>query len=646
MFRFPIFILLALTAGAFAQNAPKRIPPAGISVRQAERAGLTTGAADLLADITALKRKFATDARLLALLPDVEIFHKAVAWSLEDNTFYSPQEITFAKKLLVTGRERARQLASKQAPWLDAKGLVLRGYRSRIDNSVQPYGLVVPPDLDPTKPVPLMVWLPGRGEKRTELAFIAEREGRPPELTPKNTLIVVPYGRYCNATKFAGETDVMEALAATRAQYKVDPLRIVVAGFSMGGGSTWHLATHFPGLWCAASPGAGFAETPIYTKATAPGKEPRPAWEQTLWHQYDAPGICRNLFNVPTLAYAGELDPQMESSNIMEAAMAREGLKLERFIGPQTAHKYHPETKTRLTDRLQELISNGREAVPREIRFSTYTLRYPESAWLRIEGMEKHWERADVHAKLEADNSLWIETQNISVLRLQLSAPPGRLTIDDQKFELSGFDKPVVWLVKQEGKWNQSPSNPEALRKRPGLTGPVDDAFMDSFVFVLPTGKPLNPMIGTWAANELTAARQLWHDVFRGDAPVIDDTALTATDIANKNLILWGDPSSNSAIARLLPKLPLQWDSKNLVFRGQTYSAATHAPILISPNPVSPGRYIVLNSGIDFRGDAFGTNAHQTPKLPDWTIVDLRTPPDHRWPGKIVTAGFFDEAWK
>ena len=201
-------------------------------------------------------------------------------------------------------------------------------------------------------------------------------------------------------------------------------------------------------------------------------------------------------------------------------------------------------------------------------------------------------------------------------------------------------------MVKQEGKWNRSPSNPEALRKHPGLTGPVDDAFMDSFVFVRPTGKPLNPTVGTWVASELTAARQLWHDIFRGDAPVIDDTALTAADIANKNLILWGDPSSNRVIAKLLPKLPLQWDSKNLVFRGQTYSAADHAPILIFPNPVSPGHYVVLNSGIDFRGDAFGTNAHQTPKLPDWAIVDLKTPPDPRWPGKIVTAGFFNEAWK
>ena len=87
-------------------------------------------------------------------------------------------------------------------------------------------------------------------------------------------------------------------------------------------------------------------------------------------------------------------------------------------------------------------------------------------------------------------------------------------------------------------------------------------------------------------------------------------------------------------------------DAKALVFRGRTYDAKTHAPILVFPNPLNPARYVVLNSGIDFRTEGYGNNAHQTPKLPDWAIVDLRTPPGPRWPGKVVDAGFFDESWK
>lgn len=641
-----------------APPPPKKIPALGVSLTDADRAELTAGTAALRTEITTLARDLASpaDARLLALLPDVEIFEKAVAWSLDDDTFYSTKEIAFARHLLTEGRERAAQLRSKKSPWLEARGLIVRGYRSKIDGSVQPYGLVVPADLDLAKPTPAMVWLLGRGEKRTELAFLAEREAGPPPLTPKNTLTLIPYGRFCNATKFAGEVDVMEALAAVRAHYSVDPLRIAVAGFSMGGGSTWHLAAHFPGLWCAASPGAGFAETPIFTKALAPGKEPRPVWEQLLWRQYEATGIAQNLFNVPTLAYAGEIDGQKEASDLMESAMAKAGLPLERFIGPQTAHKYHDATKAKLTARLETLIATGRPATPREIRFSTYTLRYAESAWVRILGLEKHWDRADVHATLADDNTLTVTTKNVTALAFS-DVKPTAIIIDGQRLSASAAS---LSFTRHDGQWSATdpstftlqPSTASAAhrapQKRPGLTGPIDDAFVDAFVFVRPTGKSLNPELAAWVESELTIARHLWRDVYRGDAPVIADTALTDADIANKNLILWGDPTSNHVLAKLLAtgKLPLTWDGKALTFRGRTYDPANHAPILIFPNPLNPQRYLVLNSGLDFRTDGYGNNALQTPKLPDWAIVDLRIAPGPRWPGKIVDAGFFDESWK
>ncbi len=645
---FPLLALLfAATALAQAPTPPappKRIPIPGITLTDTERNELAAGAATLRAEIDALATSLAGDPKLAALLPDVEIFHKAVDWALRYDEFMAPKEIAFARTLLTQGRERAAQLRAKQAPWLDATGLIVRGHRSNLDGSVQPYGLVMPESLKGSsapRELPLMVWLLGRGEKRTELAFLAERLGGPPQLTPKDTLTLVPYGRFCNATKFAGEVDVFEALAAVRAQYRIDANRIAVAGFSMGGGSAWHLATHYSGLWCAASPGAGFAETPIFTKATAPNKEQRPWWEQLLWRQYDGTGVAANLLNCPTLAYTGEIDGQKEASDLMETAMAREGLKLERFIGPQTGHKYHDETKLALTQRLEALIAKGRDPEPREVWLTTYTLRYPEARWLRIEGMGKQWELAEARGTLHDNHHIAVHTKNVTALSF-----PGMtattVEIDGQRLTVGDAE---MHFTQVGDKWQRTEKSP-ALRKRPGLTGPVDDAFMDSFLFVRPTGRPLNPEVGTWVENELTAARNLWRDVYRGDVRVKADRQITDDDIANHNLILWGDPTSNAVLAKILARLPLQWDAKSLVFRDKTYPSANHAPILVFPNPLNPARYVVLNSGIDFRADGYGNNALQTPKLPDWSIVDLRTPPGPRWPGKIVDAGFFNESWK
>jgi len=195
-------------------------------------------------------------------------------------------------------------------------------------------------------------------------------------------------------------------------------------------------------------------------------------------------------------------------------------------------------------------------------------------------------------------------------------------------------------------------NDPAALRaalasaKRPGHAGPIDAAFMDSFVFVRPTGKPFNERVGNWTRDELAHATKMWRDVFRGDAPVMDDVQVIGGASSAQNLVLWGDPSSNRLLSKLLPKLPLEWNKEKLVFNGQAYDASHHVPILIFPNPLNPDGYVVLNSGMDFRNDAYGSNARQTPKLPDWAILDLNTPPGPRWPGRIVEAGFFDERWR
>jgi len=638
------FVLLLPAALAAAATPAARLPPAGIEIPAAARADLTAASAALAADLAQLRAELVEPSRkeLLELTPDAEIFHKAVDWALRHDEFFDLKQVAAAHRALATGRERVAALRRGEAPWRNATGLVVRGYRSRIDGSVQPYGLVIPPDLTPGRPRRLMVWLLGRGEKRTELTFIGERESGPPQLTPCDTVTLIPYGRFCNATKFAGETDVFEALVAVRAEQPIDPDRILVAGFSMGGASTWHLATHHAGLWAAAAPGAGFAETAAYAKVFAPGKEPPTAWEQKLWGWYDATAYARNLSHCPTIAYSGEIDPQKQAADVMAAALAQEGLTLPHLIGPGTAHKYHPEVRQDLTARLEALLDRGRDPRPALLRVTTRTLRYPGASWLRFEGLAEHWSRADLEGRLRGDTAE-VTTRGTTAVRLVL---PGLRTvkIDGQDVPLPAL-APERLLHRQDGVWRAGPP-PTGPRKRPGLTGPVNDAFLDRFLFVRPTGQAWHPAVGSWATAEMERARGLWRALFRGNAPVKDDTAVTAEDLAQSHIVLWGDPGANRLLARLLPGLPLQWDARTLTFRGEQHDAAHHAPILIFPNPLNPEKYVVLNSGIDFRDHGYGSNSLQTPKLPDHAVIDLREPPGPRWPGRIVAAGFFDEAWR
>ncbi len=658
----PLLALIALfllcTTG-LAQTPPttKQVPPVGIDVPEDQRQGLLEGARRLRKALDELVAELNDRPKIAQLLPDVEIFHKAVHDAVAHGEIFDKKEIAFAEKLLAEGNSRLEALRKGTPDWTTQTGLVVRGYRSRIDHSVQPYGLVIPEswNADDRRPHRLDLWLHGRNDKLTELAFLNERMNKRGEFTPADTFVLHPYGRFCNATKFAGETDVFEAMAHVSSQYPIDPQRLLVRGFSMGGASAWHLGAHHAGLWAAVAPGAGFAETAEYTRAFGPGKEPPPWWEQVLWRLYDATAYAPNLANVPVIAYSGEDDQQRQAADVMAKAMTAAGLDLPHLIGPKTGHKYEPETKRELSARVDELGDRGRELVPAKVQLTTYTLRYPRQEWVEVTGLEKHWDRADVSAQLH-DDKIELATNNVSALKLELpsnAAPAAlartRIIIDGK--ELAAPDPASPWVArfqKTDGQWRVAASDEATapLQKRHGLQGPIDDAFTDSFVFVKPTGEPLNAKVGDWVQGEIARVVPQWRKVFRGEARVVEDRAVTSELIANANLVLWGDPSSNSVLAKILPQLPIQWTAEGLRVGKATYPAESHIPVMIFPNPLNPKRYVVLNSSFTFRQGSDTSNALQTPKLPDWVVVDLRTPPTPKDPGLVVDAGFFDEHWR
>jgi dienelactone hydrolase len=659
-----VFVVATLlSADGPGDNLPDKVrpvPPPGISIDDADRAQLQAGIEALDKEIEQLRQDLKNKPALLELLPDVQIFHNAVRYALTYNEFYNPKEPAIARKLLAQGRERAQQLREGKAPWTMATGLVVRGYQSKIDGSVQPYGLVVPSTYQANSPYEhrLDIWCHGRNEKLTELAFLNERQSSPGPFTPKNAFVLHLYGRYCNANKFAGEIDCLEALAHVRKHYPIDEDRIVMRGFSMGGAACWQFAVHYAGLWAAAAPGAGFSETADFLKVFQQEKV-QPTWyEQKLWHWYDCTDYALNLFNCPVIAYSGENDRQKQAADKMAEAMKKEGLTLLHLIGPQTGHSYEAKTKEELNRRIDSIVKHGRDVTPMHVLFTTWTLRYHKMLWVQIDGMEKHWSRAEVDALLNEGVS--IKTRNVSALTLHFepgSCPLEALEkpsvrIDDDEEEIKGVP-PVLsdrsWTAhfrKKDNTWEVVAQVEDGkLRKRPGLQGPIDDAFMDSFLMVRPTGQPFNDKVGAWAAAEMKHAVEHWRKQFRGEARVKDDSAVTDADIAAHNLVLWGDPGSNQILAKIADKLPLGWDRQKVQLGKETFSSENHVPLLIYPNPLNPKRYIVINSGFTFREYDYLNNARQTPKLPDFAIIDVNTP-SSRLPGKVVTAGFFDEDWK
>ena len=648
-------LFLASVQLGFGQTPTAKSPPLGIEIPEQSRAALVADLAQFQADFDALVKANQLEPSLAALLPDIEIFPIAVRRALEWNEFYDLKQPDAATALLKEARARLDALKAGDAPWTRATGGVVRGFRSRIDGSVQPYGIIVPQET-PNEHPRLDVWLHGRNDKLSELAFLTDRLRGKSEFIPANAFVLHPYGRFCNGFKFAGETDVLESLEHALSQYRADPQHLALRGFSMGGAGCWHLAAHYTSKWAVSNPGAGFVETAQYAKVFAPGKPVPPWWEQVLWRLYDVPGYVANLANRPMVVYSGEVDAQKQAADLMVAAAAEKGILLPHLIGPATGHKYHPDTKLEVATLVDAAATKGSPDAPEKVHLTTYTLRYNRMDWVKINSLERHWEESTLTATHSGQGAILVQTKGVNSFTLFPPEAWGqqsgwKIHCDGQT--LSAPNGTPLRLQKTGKSWGMVAASDNGLRKRHGLQGPIDDAFQEAFVFVRPTGKALFPAVDAWANAEMQRAIAQWRVVFRGEIRVVADVDVTPELMANHHLVLWGDPGSNLFLAKLLSlkapnqtRLPLQWDAKELRFGKEVYPAASHVPVLVYPNPLATGRYIVLNSTFTFRQGSDTTNALQTPKLPDWAIVDLTTPPSDLAPGAVQNAGFFDEHWQ
>jgi len=586
---------------------------------------------------------------------DIGALVKAVAFAVENGEFWEEKQFALAGRFLDLADDRYEALvAGGELPWTNQRGLLVRGYRSRIDDSYQPFGLEIPEDLDLSGPVPLLVWLHGRGDKITDLHFIQRCMERSQALgghvaEQQDAIILHPFGRHCVGWKHAGEIDVFEAIERVSEEYPVDPAKIALAGFSMGGAGPWHIGAHYRDRFCAVHAGAGFAETARYNRLT-PDIYP-PEWEQTLWKVYDTPNYVRNFLNGPVLAYSGENDKQKQAADLMEEALADVGHDLRHLVGPGMGHKYDEASAGEIWSWLNEAWEAGNPDDPAEVVLQTPTLRYAKHHWLRLAGLGKHWENAEAVGRWDREaKRITVDTQNVTAL--DIVAPGGidldgySLVIDGNELASTATGFPIGGLAATRDGGTWSWGERKGVRKRPGIQGPIDDAFLDRFIVVPPESDPTEPLLARWVDFERRHFAKRWKELLRGELIEEEAYSLDARDIEESHLVLWGDPVSNPMIAEVVDRLPIEWGRDEFVFRGKTWSTENHVPVFIFPNPVNPDRYVVINSGLTFREAHDRTNSLQNPKLPDWAVIDLRRLPDAEAPGEIVDAGFFDESWE
>ena len=112
-------LLAGIPAPSSGTEPARRVLPPGIEIGAPDRAELESGVAELGRRIDGLRDRLKDNAPLLALLPDVIIFHKAVRWPLLYDEFLRTNDVI--GKVADSGGARTGRVACGRISPLDQR---------------------------------------------------------------------------------------------------------------------------------------------------------------------------------------------------------------------------------------------------------------------------------------------------------------------------------------------------------------------------------------------------------------------------------------------------------------------------------------------------------------------------------------------
>jgi predicted esterase len=526
-------------------------------------------------------------------------------------------------------------------PFRDVPGTHLRGIRSRVDGSNQYYILHVPRRYQPEDgPLPLVIIMPYIFETlRPFLESIPVAEigilGTIARIADENGLAFLWMDNRGNTygSDF-GERDMFDALAQVSRDYVIDPERLYLFGSCVGGREALTLAAKYPDRFAAVG-----TMSPVATFQTYPPARPTDPHGDSAYSQKSPLRRLENLVNVPIYALHGDQNTHtpLEESFALQAAARKAGVPFELDIVPGATHLRFPVEPRAVIFRW--FASHRREPNPDHVVLTTSAMRYDRASWVEIE----RFADAGAEARIEAwyrDGEVRVVTRNVGAYRLSttpLLEKSSSLTVRTNGAtsfagQLGGRSEIRVAVTPE-------PPARVGLRKRPALGGPLWDAFTGPFLVVAGTaGGTERARANRALADQLVAS---WRERYRGAIPIKTDEEVTAADLHDNHLLLFGDIAAKGALARLPAKLPFHRRGDRLEGPGRARYDGDVSVQYVFPNPANPDRYLVVA----------GTPSR--PQLPaDAIQLTLKGWYDYavwRWSPSgeptLEDAGLFDSSW-
>ena len=426
-------------------------------------------------------------------------------------------EFDAAKKLLKQGGERAKALQGRQGAVDDRDRPVVRGYVSKIDGSVQPYGLVVPRRTSRTRrtvPARRLVPRPRRDADRSELH---QRHGR----ARRRRVRCRPTPSSCIPTAATATPTIrrrdrpFEAMDAR--QEALPHRRRTARGARLLDGRGGLLAVRRP---LPEPLGRRRAGGRLLRDARLPQRLPereavsRPGTRRSSGTSTTAPTTPSTSSTCRRSPTAARTTAEAGRRHDGQGAGRPRGIDLVHIIGPKTGHSTSRRRKTEINRRIDAHRASRPARVAEGDPLHDLHAALQPDALGDARRLDEALGAGRVDAELAARRRRPRRRRTSTASRCRCRPAPARATSRGSRPSSSTTSscRPTaadVGPARGRRTFARTKNGVDARRverttassKRHGLQGPIDDAFMDSFLMVRPTGKPLNEKVGAWTAR-------------------------------------------------------------------------------------------------------------------------------------------------
>jgi len=456
-----------------------------------------------------------------------------------------------------------------------------------------------------------------------------------------------------------GRLDALEVLAIAKEKFKPDPQRIYLTGHSMGGHGTWFLGATYPDMWAAIAPCAGYPTLKGY--GSADGLIPETAssgMEQLLLrasNQSDVPKLVNNYKSLGVYIFHGDSD------RTVSVNYARQMRKLlgdfhkdmsyyefpggSHWFGDQSVdwkplfdffkwHTIAPDTAMNNIDFMT--ASPGISAKYRwiSIEQQVYPLQYSRIQLNRN----------------KRTKTISGSTENVQLLKIDLSHFGNNaaiaITLDSLNTVpyTTSSTSDSIFLTKKNNQWAIT-EKPGLDQKGPHRYGTFKDPFNYRMIFVY--GTKGNAAENKWSFDKARYDAETWYYRGNGAVDIISDKEYSADKYAGRNVILYGNATTNSIYNTLLSDCPVRIERNSVKAGTEVWQGDDLAAYFVWPIKGSSVNSVGVIGGTGIKGMS-AANANQyfagASGFPDFMIFRL----DMIQSGvnEIKMAGFFDNNWK